>query len=202
MNSVCKIFGDSITSPTWQKHEDGLKWGFLEATCPCLHHARSAVLESVFLPFEARQLSAMFKAAPQSHCPPGIASLLVSRMQRGCWWKIMLSPSKTNWKYLWEKQTGIQVRLKRTTQTQSNIELSVNYFAAANLFDQNSVSPQLCFWFGWSTNLRILDWPLLEGRIAINWICVLWSKQLHTLGLKKSSQICQPCTSPAFIFSK
>ncbi len=108
-----------------------------------------AMLESVFLPFEARQLSAMFKAAPGSHCPPGIASLLVSRMQRGCWWKTRLSSSKTNWKYLWEKQTGIQVRLKRTTQTQSNIELSVNYFAAANLFDQNSVPPQLCFWFGW-----------------------------------------------------
>jgi hypothetical protein len=49
----------------------------------------------------------------------------------------MLSSSKTNWKYLWEKQTGIQVRLKRTTEMQSNIELSVNYFAAANLFDQN-----------------------------------------------------------------
>jgi uncharacterized membrane protein len=85
---------------------------------------------------------------------------------------------------------------------QSNIELSVNYFAADNLFDQNSVPPQLCFWFGWSTNLRMLDWPPLEGRIAINWICVLWSKQLHTLGLKELSQIRQPCTSPAFIFPK
>jgi hypothetical protein len=75
--------------------------------------------------------------------------LLVSRMQWGCWWKTMLSSSKTNWKYLWEKQTGIQVRLKRTTQMQSNIELSVNYFAAANLFDHNLVTPQLCFRFGW-----------------------------------------------------
>jgi hypothetical protein len=65
-----------------------------------------AVLESVFLPFEARQLSATFKAAPGSHCPPGIASLLVSRIQQGCWWKTMLSSLKdqlkvslreTNW---------------------------------------------------------------------------------------------------------